>query len=98
VGEDFEPVTRWGRRLAIGAVAVFGLLVAAGGFAISQDGCGIGCDTKPFRDTMGYVAMFLGGLATALALWGRPGVATLPASSGAVAIAVAFVEAMSHLR
>jgi hypothetical protein len=42
--------------------------------------------------------MFLGGFSTALALWGRPGVAILPASLGAVAIVVAFAEGISHLR
>ena len=96
--DDYDRRERWARRLAIGAAAVFGLLVAAAGFAFTQDGCGIGCDTKPFRDAMGYVALFLGGLSITLALWGRPGVAILPASLGAVAIAVAFVEGMSHLR
>jgi hypothetical protein len=98
MGEDIEPATRWGRRLAIGTVVVLGLLVAAAGGAITQDGCNIGCDTKPFRDAMGYVAMFLGGLAAALALWGRPVVSILPALLGATAIVVAFVEGMSHLR
>jgi hypothetical protein len=47
---------------------------------------------------MGYVALFLGGFSSALALWGRPGLAILPASLGGLAIVVAFFEAMSHLR
>jgi hypothetical protein len=98
MSEDLEPVTRWGRRLGIGAAVVFGLLVAAGGFGFTQDGCNIGCDTKPFRDAMGYAAMFLGGLAAALGLWGRPVVSMLPSLLGLVALVVAFVEGMSHLR
>lgn len=47
---------------------------------------------------MGYVALFLGGLSTAVALWGRPGVAVLPAVLGAFAIVVWFFEGISHLR
>jgi hypothetical protein len=55
--------TGWARRLAIGAAVVFGLLIAAGGLAVSQDDCGIcGGDGEAFRDAMGYVALSLGGL------------------------------------
>jgi hypothetical protein len=98
VGHDLDHATQWGRRLAIGAMAVIGLLVAAAGVAVTQDACGIGCESKPFRDAVGYGALFLGGIASALALWGRPGVAILPAAVGALAIVAAFFEAMSHLR
>jgi hypothetical protein len=88
----------WGRRVAIGLALALGLAVAGVGLAVSQDECTVCADGKAFRDGMGYAALFLGGLASALALWGRPGFAVLPALLGVIAIVVAFVEAMSHLR
>ena len=48
---------------------------------------------------MGYVALVLGGLSSALALWGRPGLAVLPGFLGAFAIVAAFLEGdVAHLR
>jgi hypothetical protein len=97
--DDFDRRERWAGRLAIGAAVVLGLLVAAAGLAVSQDDCGIcGGEGETFRDAMGYVALFLGGLSSALALRGRPGVAVLPGFLGAFAIVAAFFEGMSHLR
>jgi hypothetical protein len=89
----------WGRRVAIGLSLAFALLVAGGGLALILDDCdNCGADSEAFAAGMGYAALFLGGLASALALWGRPALALLPTSLGMIAIVAAFLEAMSHLR
>jgi hypothetical protein len=98
MGGDDGHRPDWGRRVGIAAALALGLLVAGVGLAFSQDDCGICADGEEFRDGMSYAALLLGGLASALALWGRPALSLLPTALGMVAIVAAFLEGMSHLR
>jgi hypothetical protein len=89
-----------GGPLWTAAAAGAGLLVAVAGAAITQDHCEVACGTaadQAFRDAMGFVALFLGILSTALALRRRRVVATGVASVGGIACLAAFVEGISHL-
>jgi hypothetical protein len=67
---------------------------------IIRDSCEVACGTgaeQAFRESMGYVALVLGGFSIALAVRGRRVLATAVSSVGATACAAAVVEGLSHL-